>query len=319
MDFGKLSCAVFGPVPSRRLGRSLGINNILPKHCTYSCIYCQLGRNKKITADRRFFYDPVALAAQVERKIEEAEKKQEHIDYLSFVPDGEPTLDINIGEIIRILKRTGIKIAVITNSSLLFDEKVREDIIEADLVSMKIDCFKELIWHAVNRPHRFFNIKEISNGMVEFAKVFEGRLITESMIIDKFNTGRDELTEMAAFIKNLKPDISYISVPTRPPAEKWAIPPDEGRLSEVYEILRGAVGRVECLTGDEGDDFAQTGNLREDILGITSVHPMRDDSMRDFLIKAGAEWSVIEQLIRENKLVETEYNNKKYYVRKFNI
>jgi len=116
----------FGPIPSRRLGRSLGINNIPPKTCTYSCVYCQLGETSKITVKRCYFYKPEDVLRSVEAKVHEAISKNEEIDYLTFVPDGEPTLDINIGREITLLKRIGIPIAVITNASLLWLSDVRE-------------------------------------------------------------------------------------------------------------------------------------------------------------------------------------------------
>jgi len=105
----------FGPVPSRRLGQSLGINNIPPKICSYSCVYCQVGRTLHMQAERKAFYKPEEILKAVERKVKDAKNKGEGIDYLTFVPDGEPTLDINLGKEIELLKQLGIKIAVITN------------------------------------------------------------------------------------------------------------------------------------------------------------------------------------------------------------
>ena len=117
----------FGPVPSRRLGRSLGINNIPPKICTYSCVYCQLGRTIKMQADRRAFYETEKVFQDVKNKVEKAKGKGETIDYLTFVPDGEPTLDINLGREIELLRPLGIKVAVISNSSLIWREDVIAD------------------------------------------------------------------------------------------------------------------------------------------------------------------------------------------------
>ncbi len=121
----------FGPVPSRRLGRSLGINNIPPKICTYSCVYCQLGRTIKMQADRRAFYETEKVFQDVKNKVEKAKGKGETIDYLTFVPDGEPTLDINLGREIELLRPLGIKVAVISNSSLIWREDVIADFDQA--------------------------------------------------------------------------------------------------------------------------------------------------------------------------------------------
>ena len=135
----------FGPVPSRRLGRSLGINNIPPKTCSYSCVYCQLGRTSQLIANRQAFYKPKEIFKEVRRKVDEAISRNEKIDYLTFVPDGEPTLDINLGEEISLLRQIGIPIAVLTNASLLWREDVREDLLKADLVSLKVDSVNQAL------------------------------------------------------------------------------------------------------------------------------------------------------------------------------
>ena len=126
----------FGPVPSRRLGRSLGINNIPPKVCTYSCVYCQLGSTIKMRIKRQNFFKPSEIQKEIKKKIEKVHEVGENIDYLTFVPDGEPTLDINLSREIDLLKPLGIKIAVITNASLIWREDVRNELIKADWVSL---------------------------------------------------------------------------------------------------------------------------------------------------------------------------------------
>src|SRR5690554_6780759 len=111
---------IFGPVPSRRLGRSLGINNIPPKKCPYSCVYCQLGKTKEQPLNRLDFYTPEAITRAVTARIEQSVTQEEKVDYLTFVADGEPTLDRNLGQTINLLKPLGIKIAVIINVSLIW-------------------------------------------------------------------------------------------------------------------------------------------------------------------------------------------------------
>ena len=134
----------FGPVPSRRLGRSLGINNIPPKVCSYSCAYCQVGKTIQMEAQRRPYYSPQEIYEEVKEKVESSRSQGLAIDYLTFVPDGEPTLDANLGKEIDMLKPLGIKMAVISNASLIWDESVREDLKKADWVSVKVDALDEL-------------------------------------------------------------------------------------------------------------------------------------------------------------------------------
>ncbi|MCS7374382.1 MAG: radical SAM protein, partial [archaeon GB-1845-036] len=168
---------VFGPVPSRRLGRSLGINNIPPKHCTYSCVYCQLGRTLNYEYKRKVFYTSREI---LEELLNFLEKFKGRVDYITFVPDGEPSLDMNIGETVTAIRdHVNIPLAIISNSSLMFDEKVREDLKLFDLVSLKIDAVEGEIWRRINRPHPKLNLKNILRGIRLFSESFNGTLITE--------------------------------------------------------------------------------------------------------------------------------------------
>ena len=306
----------FGPVPSRRLGRSLGINHIPPKVCTYSCVYCQLGRTIRMQSEPGVFYTPEEILREVEKQVIRARDGDERIDYLTFVPDGEPTLDINLGREIELLKPWGIKIAVISNASLLWREDVRGDLLDADWVSLKVDAVTETLWRRVNRPHGALSHEAVLEGMKEFADVFEGELATETMLIKDLNNSSEEAEKTADFLTELKPDKAYIAIPTRPPTEGWVKPADEGAINRAYQIFNEKLGHVEYLIGYEGDAFAFTGNFEEDLLSITSVHPMREEGVNKLLSKANSDWEAVERLIKEHRLVEIEYMGKKFYMRK---
>ncbi|MBE9471066.1 MAG: radical SAM protein [Chloroflexi bacterium] len=306
----------FGPVPSRRLGRSLGINNIPPKICTYSCIYCQLGRTMKMQVKRRAFYEPEEVLRDVRDKVEKASETGEAIDYLTFVSDGEPTLDINLGREIERLRPLGIKIAVITNGSLIGREDVREDLLGADWVSLKMDSTRRDIWRKIDRPHGTLRLDSILDGALEFASEFKGELVTETMLVEGVNDDDDHIREVAGFLARLRPAIAYLAIPTRPPAEEWVRPPGEEVINRAYQILSGRLDRVEYLIGYEGNAFAFTGDVEEDLLSITSVHPMREDAVSEFLARAGADWTVVRKLIEQGRLIETEYEGRKFYMRK---
>ncbi len=308
---------IFGPVPSRRLGRSLGINNIPPKTCTYSCVYCQLGKTYNMITQLKKFYPPSRIFNEVQEKVKTSKKQEESIDYLTFVPDGEPTLDINLGQEIQLIKSLGINIAVITNSSLIDQKQVRENLKEADLVSLKVDSTEEEIWRKVNRPHCNLHLDSLLDSMLEFAGTFKGEIITETMLVRDRNDSIQNLERVADFLKQLKPGRAYLSIPIRPPAEKWVQPPSEEVVSRSYHIFKDKVEQVEYLIGYEGNAFAFTGNVEEDILSITSVHPMREEALRDFLKRANSDWSVITQLINKGQILETEYKGRKFYIRKF--
>jgi len=308
----------FGPVPSRRLGKSLGINNIPAKFCSYSCLYCQLGRTTNMTTERQTFYKPEDIFMEVRRKGDEAVSRNERIDYLTFVPDGEPTLDINLRKAISLLRQIEIPIAVITNASLIWRNDVKEDLVKANLTSLKVDAVSEDLWRRINRPHKNLKLNGILEGITEFANEFKGTIISETMLIDGINYG-SEFEKIADFLKNLKRlDKAYIAIPTRPPTEKWVKPAKEETVNAAFQVFseRLGVDKVEFLIGYEGNAFAFTGRVEEDLLSITAVHPMRKEAVKEFLKKADADWRIIEKLLKENKLVELEYEGNKYYMRR---
>ncbi len=306
----------FGPIPSRRLGRSLGINNIPPKVCSYSCVYCQVGRTMKMQMERQAFYEPEKLLEDVEKKITEVQEAGESIDYLTFVPDGEPSLDMNLGREIDLLKPLGFKIAVITNASLIWREDVRSELTKADWVSLKVDAVNEDTWRRINRPHRVLHLSLILDGMNEFARIFNGELVTETLLVRGVNDSHQHAEEAADSLARLKPKKAYLSIPTRPPAETWVQPPEEDVLNSFYQILSRKVKGVEYLIGYEGNQFASLGNVEESLLGITAVHPMREEAVREFLARARVDWSIIQHLIAQGLLFETEYEKNKYYMRR---
>jgi len=306
----------YGPVPSRRLGRSLGVNNIPPKTCTYACAYCQVGHTVDMQTERREFYRPEDIAKEVGTRLEKVQGVGDPIDFLSFVPDGEPTLDLNLGREIELLRTTGLPIAVITNSSLLGLPDVRRELARADWVSLKVDSVNEDVWRRLNHPHRALNLSDILEGMMTFRKMFSGTLVTETMIVDGVNDTEQHAVETAAFLSRLKPDKAYLAVPTRPPAQAWVVPPDSDAMVRNHEAFAEQVGVVEFLMGYEGDDFSAAGDPRENLLGITAVHPMRHQAVVELLARAGASWSVVEELMNDGSLREVDYAGHRYYLRR---
>ncbi|MFA6635821.1 MAG: radical SAM protein [Candidatus Omnitrophota bacterium] len=306
----------FGPVPSRRLGQSLGINNIPPKSCSYSCLYCQVGLTRDITTERKEFYSVNDIFSKVEGKIRGAKRKGEVVDYLTFVPDGEPTLDINLGRTITMLKQFGIKIAVITNASLLWKSSVRDYLCLSDWVSVKIDAVSEYLWRKINRPHRSLELDKVLMGISEFSDVFKGELATETMLVQDVNDSDEEIKKIAEFISKLRSSTSYIGIPTRPPAGKDVKAPGGDTVNRAYQLFREREINVEYLIGYEGNSFAFTGDVEQDLLSITAVHPMKEEAVGRFLLKADANWEIVEGLIESGKLMKARYRNQNFYMRK---
>lgn len=307
----------FGPVPSRRLGRSLGINNTPPKVCTYSCVYCQVGCIIKMQMDRRAFYEPDRVVEAVRSRVEALASSGDVVDYVTFVPDGEPTLDRHLGREIELLRPLDIPIAVITNGSLIWQEDTRNDPTKADRVSLKADTLQEKLWRRVNRSHGALQLSSIREGMLTFADDYDGQLVTETMLVEGLNDSEDCLEEVADFLIELRPARAYLSIPTRPPAEDWVRSPDEQGVNRAYQVFAQRLDRVGVLIGYEGGDFTFTGDAKADLLGITAVHPMREGAVRELVARAGADWTAVQALVAEGKLVEAEYEGRRFYVRRF--
>lgn len=307
----------FGPVPSRRLGRSLGINNIPPKFCSYSCLYCQVGITHGQLIEPREFYQPDEILKEVNAQLLKARSAGEPVDYLTFVPDGEPTLDINLGRTIDLLRPLNIPIAVISNASLLWRKEVRAAVEKADWVSVKVDSVDENIWRQLNRPHASLQLHDVLEGIRLFASQYKGELVAETMLIQGINDRQDGVARVADFLHEIGVSKAYLSIPTRPTAEADIRGPEEIAVNQAYQILAGRLPQVEYLIGYEGDAFAFTGDAQQDLLSITAVHPMRESAVRELLKHANADWLLVESLIAENQLKQVEYLGKRYYVRSF--
>jgi wyosine [tRNA(Phe)-imidazoG37] synthetase (radical SAM superfamily) len=305
----------FGPVPSRRLGRSLGINNIPPKHCSYSCIYCQVGPTTPLEVGRKAFYEPERLAREVEQRLMQARAQNESIDYLTFVPDGEPTLDINLSRTIELLRPLGVPVAIISNGSLVDREDVRQDLCLADWVSLKVDSVRFPTWRRVNRPHGGLDLPEILSAMLELRRRFRGRLVTETMLVAGVNDHTADIHEIATFLAELEPATAYLAVPTRPPAEAWVKPPTADALTRAHQIMSSYLEPVEYLIADEGTDFGGCGGAEKELLAITAVHPLREHQVQEILRRARSDWSIVHDLITRGLLRETEYQGTRFYVR----
>jgi wyosine [tRNA(Phe)-imidazoG37] synthetase (radical SAM superfamily) len=308
---------VFGPVPSRRLGRSLGINTIPPKACSYGCAYCQVGRTLHPEVDPRRFAAPDDVAASVSARVEALRAAGERVDFLSFVPDGEPTLDARLGESIEAVRSLGIPIAVISNGSLLWRPEVREALRLADWVSVKVDAVEESRWRRVNAPHAALRLDTVLDGIRTFARGFGGTLASETMLLAGVNDGRSSVGAVAEFLASLPPAVAFLAVPTRPPAKPWARPPDERVLTAAYREMEARLPEVELLIGEEGDAFSSTGDLRRDLLAITAVHPMRRSAAAALAERIGAGGDVVAGMIAAGDLVEVAFGGDRFLVRAF--
>jgi wyosine [tRNA(Phe)-imidazoG37] synthetase (radical SAM superfamily) len=306
----------FGPVPSRRLGRSLGINNIPPKSCSYSCVYCQVGPTRHQEIIPRVFYDPASVVQAVTQRIDAARQRGENIDYVTFVPDGEPTLDINLGTIIDLLRPLEIKIAIISNASLIWRSDVSQVLSKADWVSVKVDTVDEATWRTINQPHHELRFATILQGIQHFAATYQGMLCTETMLVAGINDTAEHMQGVADFLQTINPHNVYLAAPIRPPADATIRIPGENTIVQAYEILHSQLTNVQYLIGYEGDDFSSTGDPARDLLAITAVHPMREEAVRQFLARANLDWSLVEELLQTGELTEVSFAGRRFYMRR---
>jgi wyosine [tRNA(Phe)-imidazoG37] synthetase (radical SAM superfamily) len=266
---------------------------------------------------RQDFYPLDQILQEVEIKIQASEKAGQKIDYLTLVPDGEPTLDKNLGNLIQSLQAYSIPVAVISNASLIDISKVRDDLTMADWVSLKIDAVIEEEWRRVNRPHRLLSLPSILAGMQSFRNRFQGEFVTETMLISNVNDSVSAMQGLSDFLLELKPDKSYLSIPIRPPAETWVKSPDIDSLERILAFVNENLPFMEVIFESEKADFVSTGDLGEDILSITAVHPIREKALALMVHQAGGNWHVIEGLIASGKITCIQYRDEKFYLRRF--
>jgi wyosine [tRNA(Phe)-imidazoG37] synthetase (radical SAM superfamily) len=307
----------YGPVPSRRLGKSLGINNIpSPKICTYSCLYCQVGATNKYSDTPQVFFEPEYIYLEVKKHLEKLSANDKP-DYLTFVSNGEPTLDVNLGETIQLLKTLGFMVAVITNASLLNRREVRKNLKNADWVSVKVDANDEEVWKAINRPDKGIHFDDYVEGILKFSKKFKGILTTETMLVEGINDQTIILSKTADLISRINPSKAYISIPIRPPAVSTVKASSETIINKAYQIFHWKVEQTELILGFEGTGLVSTGNPIEDITNICAVHPIREDSMQELLSQYKGGSDILEILLHGNNIKKVEYQSHTFYIRKF--
>ena len=267
---------VYGPVPSRRLGQSLGIDLIPLKTCNWNCVYCQLGRTVPLVNERADYFPPQEILAQAEEAFDIHEPGE--IDWVTFVGSGEPTLHASISYLIRQVKAlTDLPVAVITNGALLYLPEVRTALSAADAVMPSLDAGTPDLYRKINRPHPDITFERLVEGLVSFRGDYHGRLWPEVMLVRGLNDTDQALLDIASVLGHFQPDQVHISLPTRPPVETWVRPPDEEALMRAQSLF-GDVARVVSPT--EGSfDISGDEDVVDAIIGIITRHPMSEEEL----------------------------------------
>lgn len=286
---------VFGPVPSRRLGQSLGIDTIPLKTCNWNCIYCQLGRTRPVTNERRAYVDDELVLSQVQEALDRHGPGE--IDWLTFVGSGEPTLHSGLGHLIAAVKgMSDLPVAVITNGALLYHPSVRQELLPADAVLPSLDAGTAELYKRINRPHPQTTFERLVSGLIAFRRAYQGQLWVEVMLMEGINDGEEALRDIAAQLKRIAPDEVHINLPTRPPAETWVRPPSEAALVRALVILSDIAKVVHPADGTF--DLGGCDSVVDAILAIITRHPLHEEELQKALAvyPAGQRQTVLEAL-----------------------
>lgn len=275
---------VFGPVPSRRLGQSLGIDPIPLKTCNWNCVYCQLGRSRPVVNERKDYAPTEEVLAQVRQTL--AAHGPGEIDWVTFVGSGEPLLHASLGWMIRQVKMmTELPIAVITNGSLLYLPEVQEELSAADAVLPALDAGNAALYRRINRPHPEISFERLSQGLIAFGQRYAGKLWPEVMLLRGVNDSEPVLREIAAWLKRIRPGEVHINLPTRPPAEPWVGPPYDDALMCAVAILE-EVAPVRVARSVEGAlDLSGGDTLMESVIAVITRHPLTEEELEQALAR----------------------------------
>ncbi|MGI6727933.1 MAG: radical SAM protein [Anaerovoracaceae bacterium] len=288
---------IYGPVPSRRLGISLGISPIPKKTCNYSCVYCQLGRTDHLTNKREMFFKVEDIMGE----FDEILKRDFKFDVITIVGEGEPMLYLGLGDLIsEVKKRTEKPVAVITNGSLFYDFDVKSALSNADIVLPSIDAYDELSFKKINRPHGMLKFNDIFNGLKTFSENYKGQIWLEMMLIKNINDDDISLKKYYELFKQIKYDRLYLNTPIRPPAESNVEAIDHETMNHAIQILGGTSIDLLHSSGFHSE-------IKDHYIAIISIikrHPMNQFEIESFLKSrdCGNISEIINQLKQDDKI-----------------
>ncbi|MFX1573854.1 MAG: radical SAM protein [Promethearchaeota archaeon] len=303
---------VYGPVPSRRLGKSLGIDPIPSKTCNYQCIYCQLGKTTNFTNTRKNYYPKEEISREIEDAIELNKNK---FDYITFVGSGEPTLYKDLKDLILKAKQCTKKpICVITNGSLLYNTDVSNTLMLADVVLPSLDAGDEKSFIKINRPHPALKYDEIIQGFLDFKKNFSGKFWVEVMLMKGINDTSEELLKIKEILDLIKPDRIDINVPIRPPTVEWVKIPSKNIIPILNEIFDDYKN---INFPEQGKFITYSFDFEHEILSILERHPMRQsqiiETFSSFNFNKDKIKEQLKKLKAQNKIKVTLYNNQIFW------
>ncbi len=299
---------VYGPIPSRRLGKSLGISPVEKKACNYSCIYCQLGYTDKLMDERKEFYPVMDIISELKFVLD----KNIEYDVISIVGEGEPTLYSELGLLIREIKKlTDKPVCVITNGSKLYDPQVRVELMYADIVLPSLDAYNQNSYRRINNPLRNIRYGVILQGLIDFSQIYEGQIWLEIMLLKDYNDSAAALKKFKKILKRIKYDRLYLNLPVRPPANKEVAMADKETVEKFAEELKAIP--IDLLS--EEDFYSHIDDDYEAVLSIIRRHPMNQHEIKRFLeTRKNSDYqSLLDKLGSDSKVVSIKYKGYKTY------
>ena len=300
---------IYGPVASRRLGMSLGIDVVPLKTCSFNCIYCQLSLHSANVLERREYVS----AEEVLDEFRGFSSGSAFYEWVTFSGSGEPTLNISLGKMIREIKKiSSKKVCVITNSSLFNIKEVRQNLLEADLVMPSLDAVSQDIFERINRPFEGITAEKIIEGLINFRMEFLNQIWLEIMFVRGLNDADKEVEKFAKVIKRIKPDKVHLNTVVRPPAEKGVFPVDRFTLIKIADRLGKNVNVIGNLP--KIPEFGGGKISRERLLAFLESHPATlDEISASFGVSVQEANQLIEELIKIRRIEEKRFENKQYY------
>jgi wyosine [tRNA(Phe)-imidazoG37] synthetase (radical SAM superfamily) len=270
---------IYGPVPSRRLGVSLGLDLVPRKTCSYDCIYCQLGKTTNKTIKRDAYMPIQPIIREIEELLSHLETP---VDYITFSGSGEPTLHSQIGSMIgEIKKMTSIPVAVITNGSLLFMDEVKGDLGQADLVVPSLDAVSRTVYETINRPEPSLEIERVIQGLIDFREQFRGQIWLEILYCRGVNDDHSEVVKMKEVLDHINPERVQLNTVYRPPAEDFASSLAEERLREIQELFGAKTSIIAPYCGDRSLGGKEEVEAR--IIDALNRRPLTAEDMAEML------------------------------------
>jgi wyosine [tRNA(Phe)-imidazoG37] synthetase (radical SAM superfamily) len=303
---------LFGPVNSRRLGHSLGIDLLPEKTCNFNCIYCEVGPNQRFTCDRAEYTSTAEILAELESFLAQQTKKL-HFDILTITASGEPTLHSGIGEIIRHAKKlTSKPVSVLTNGSLLHLTEVRNELAVADIVIPSLDAAQPGSFKKVNRPAGCVTLESVLTGIKEFRNDFSKELWLEILLVKGINDSTEDLACLKKEVRRIRPDRLQLNTVTRPPLEPWAAPLSPEAMQEAARFLSGS---AEALTDFRAATAEPSSQASEsDVLSILQRRPCTAQDIAQALnLKPDAASMLLTKLQDAGRTRKTDHDGKEYF------